>query len=76
LRERFQKNFLRRIFHLTSFAKKPAGDAKNSRTKPSYDFRKGRLVASLRLSRQVEFGGLFNPTLQMRSSTENGGSGH
>jgi hypothetical protein len=74
LRERFQKNFLRRIFHLTSFAKEPACDAKNSGTESSYYFREGRLVASLRLSRQVEFGGLFNPTLQMRSSTEDGGS--
>jgi len=72
LRERFQKNFLCRIFRLTSFAKEPAGNAKNSRTKSSYYFREGRLVAFLRSSRQVEFGGLFNPTLQMRSSPETG----
>src|SRR5688500_9901706 len=73
-RERSQQNSLRRVFHLTSFAKDPARYAKNSRTKSSYYFREGRLVASLRLPRQVEFGGLFNPTLQMRSSTEDGGS--
>jgi len=72
LRERFQKNFLCRIFRLTSFTKEPAGNAKNSRTKSSYYFREGRLIAFLRSSRQVEFGGLFNPTLQMRSSPETG----
>jgi hypothetical protein len=72
LRERFQKNFLRRIFRLTSFTKEPARNTKNSRTESSYYFREGRLVAFLRSARQVEFGGLFNPTLQMRSSPETG----
>jgi hypothetical protein len=74
LRERFQKNFLRRIFNLTSFAKEPARNTENPGTKSSYYFREGRLVAILRSSRQVEFKGLFNPTLQMRSSSEDGWS--
>jgi len=72
LRERFQKNFLRRIFHQTSFAKEPARNTKNSRTESFYYFSEGRLIAILRSLRQVEFGGLFNPTLQMRSSSEDG----
>jgi hypothetical protein len=74
LRERFQKDFLRRIFHLTAFAKEPACNTENSRTESFDYFSEGRLIAILRLSRQVEFGGLFNPTLQMRSSSEDGGS--
>jgi hypothetical protein len=72
LRERFQKNFLRRIFHLTSFAKEPARNTENSWTESFDYFGEGRLIAFLRSSRQVEFGGLFNPTLQMRSSPETG----
>jgi len=72
LRERLQKNFLRRVFYVTSFPEEPAGNAKNSRTESSYYFCEGRLIASLRSLRQVEFGGLFNPTLQMRSSPEDG----
>jgi hypothetical protein len=74
LRERFQKNFLGRIFRLTSIAKEPAGNAENPRTESFDYFGEGRLVAFLRSSRQVEFGGLFNPTRQMRSSAEFGGS--
>jgi hypothetical protein len=72
LRERFQKNFLRRVFDLTSLAKEPARNTKHSRTESSYYFCEGRLVAYLRSLRQVEFQGLFNPTLQMRSSSEDG----
>jgi hypothetical protein len=65
---------LRRIFDLTSLSKEPARNTKHSRTEAFYYFGEGRLVATLRSSRQVEFGGLFNPTLQMRSSSEDGGS--
>jgi hypothetical protein len=74
LRERFQKDLLRRIFDLTSLSKELTRNTKHSRTESSYYFGEGRLVSGLRSLRQVEFKGVFNPTLQMRSSSEDGGS--
>ena len=68
LRKRFQKNFLRRFFNQTSLPEKPARHAEHTRTVTSHNLRKGRLVAILRLTRQVQVQGLFEPTRQLRSS--------
>ena len=68
LRIRFQKNFLRRFFNQTSLPEKPAGHTKYSRAVTANYFLKGRLVTRLRLTRQVYVQGLFEPTLQLRSS--------
>src|ERR1051325_3272117 len=69
LRKRFQKNFLRRFFNQTSLPEKPARHAEHTRTVTSHNLRKGRLVAILRLTRQVQVQGLFEPTRQLRSSS-------
>src|ERR1043166_10112578 len=68
LRKRFQKNFLRRFFNQTSLPEEPARHAEHSRAVTSDYLRKGRLVACLRLPRQVQVQGLFEPTRQLRSS--------
>ena len=64
-----KKNFLRRFFNQTSLPKKSTGGAEHSRAVTSDYFREGRLIAILRLSRQVEIQGLFEPTRQLRSSS-------
>ena len=69
LRERFQKNFLRRFFNHTSLPEKPARDTKHSRAVASHYLRERGLVASLRLSREVQVYGLFEPNRQLRSSS-------
>jgi len=69
LRVCFQKNFLRRFFNQTSLPEEPARHAEYSRAVASHYLRKGRLVTGLRLSRQVQLQGLFEPTLQLRSSS-------
>ena len=68
LRKCFQKNFLRSFFNQTSLTKESTGGTEHSRAVTSDYFCKGRLVAGLRLSRQVEIQGLFEPTRQLRSS--------
>src|ERR1041385_2317980 len=69
LRKRFQKNFLRRFFNQTSLPEEPARHAEHPRAVTSHNLRKGRLVAILRLTRQVQVQGLFEPTRQLRSSS-------
>jgi hypothetical protein len=54
LRERFQKSFLRSLFGLTTIAKEPVRDMKNSGAVASHNFREGRLVFRSRLLRQFE----------------------
>src|SRR6185503_14388117 len=69
LRKCFQKNFLRRFFHHASLPEEPARHAEYSRAVSSHYLCKGRLVTVVRLSRQIEVQGLFEPTLQLRSSS-------
>ena len=69
LRKRFQKNFLRRFFNQTSLPEKPARHTKHARAVTSDNLRKGRLIARLRLPREVQVQGLFEPTRQLRSSS-------
>ena len=69
LRKGFQKNFLRRFFNQTSLPEKPARHTEYSRAITPYYLREGRLIALLRLTRQVQVQGLFEPTRQLRSSS-------
>jgi hypothetical protein len=68
LRERFQESFLCSLFGLTTIAKEPVRDMKNSRAVASDNFREGRLVFRACLPRQFEFRGLFVTVRQKRSS--------
>src|SRR5215213_3077186 len=68
LRVCFQKNVLRRFFDQSSLSKETARHTKYARAVTSHDLRKGRLVAILRLPRQVQVQGLFEPTRQLQSS--------
>src|SRR6185369_16914360 len=65
LRVSFQKNFLRCFFNQTSLPEEPARHAEHARAVTSHYLCKGRLVAYLRLTRQVEIQGLFEPTRQL-----------
>src|SRR6185436_12271657 len=69
LRVSFQKNFLRCFFNQTSLPEEPARHAEHARAVTSHYLRKGRLITYLRLTRQVEIQGLFEPTRQLRSSS-------
>jgi hypothetical protein len=60
---------MRSFFNQTSLTKKSTRNTKHARAVTSYDFRKGKLVSVLRLSRQVDVQGLFEPARQLRSSS-------